>query len=204
MSASYNKYEPKSFDEIILPTQRQKMFKDMIALDFVEPMLFYGAPGTGKSLTASLLSAAAYVIRCDREDSGAATIKKARNASTTCNLEFVDSKRLIVLDEIDQLHSKTQEKLRALLDETNGITSWVATTNHLKRVIEPLRSRMLKIDFNIDKNNLTMILKWRKWLEATYRADKGVEPEEAVLSNALRSFPDARQMILRLTTGYMQ
>lgn len=203
MAASYLKYTPKTFNEIVLPAHIKGMLEAMILKNEIQPMLFYGEPGCGKTLTATLLHQGADVFRCDGDLTNSQVVEYVRAAARTPNVLELDQERLIVLDEVDRLDKQYQDKLRSVIDSTGRFTSFIATTNHLNKISDALKSRFMPVDFNVDRKNLTMRNAWKQRLEQIYRMEFGIEADPKIVGNALIAFPDARNMIAVLFTGHI-
>ena len=203
MAASYQKYAPTDFSQIILPSHIKNELEGMRAKKVIEPMLFYGKPGCGKTLTASLMQEDALLIRCNSENSPSSILSLADRAAKTANVQYPDLPRLIIFDEIDCLSKRNQNNVRALIDDTLGVTAFIATTNHLDALVAPLISRLQPRCFDVDKRNLTVRQDWKARLAWIYRAENGVDAEPQVIENALRAFPDARNMVSTVLTGYL-
>jgi len=104
-------------------------------------MLFHGSCGIGKSMVSALLSDETLILRCDSDDENNDMVSRARCFATSANM-FSDDPKVLVLDEIDCLSTKAQEKVRALMDIAGQCCSFIATTNHPNKVMPALRSRL--------------------------------------------------------------
>lgn len=201
--SAYHQFSPTRFDEIVLPDAVANALKRMAQEDNIQPMIFFGAPGTGKSLTARLLTTNHLHLRCDGRDSPTETLNTAWKAATTINVEDTDTRRLIILDELDRWDTRIQERTRALIDECGQFTSFVATTNYIDEVIPALRSRLKPICFDVEKGNVTMREKWEQRLSTLHQQVHGRPIEEHFLSTLLKHFPDGRNMISSLVSGIL-
>jgi replication-associated recombination protein RarA len=191
--ATYMKYSPKTFDEIVLSPSIKKWLLDMKACDQMENMLFYGQPGIGKSLVASLLGTNVMMIHCDGDVPASECLELAYDAARHVNL-MDDTRRIIVLDEIDRWDRRFQEKVRALITSTGDCATFIATTNHLDKVIDGLQSRLMPICFDVDPANLSIRLQWQKRLVKIFEMETGKKPSKESITQALRYFPDGRRM----------
>ncbi len=200
---AYLNYSPTNLDDIVLPDGLANALRAMVADDNLQPMLFYGAPGTGKSLTATLLTKNHLRLRCDGRDSPTETLNNAWKAATTVNVEDAETRRLIILDELDRWDTRIQERTRALIDECGQFTSFIATTNYIDEIIPALRSRLKPICFDVDKGNLTMKQKWEQRLKSLYLELHSEEVDEQLLAASLRHFPDGRNMMSSLVSGIL-
>ena len=203
MAANYLTHTPKTFDEIILPAQIRGMLEEMVENNSIQPMLFYGEPGCGKTLTATLLQPGADVFRCDSDLTNAQVVENIRRAAWTQKVLEPDQERLIVIDEIDRLDRQYQEKLRSVIDSAGHFTAFIATTNHLNKIVEGLRSRFMRINFDVGRKNVTLRNAWKQRLEQIYLMERGREADPHAIDNALHAFPDARNMIATLLSGYI-
>jgi replication-associated recombination protein RarA len=195
----YIKHNPTDLESAILPPPLRKTFASMVSSGNLQNMLFYGRPGIGKSSTAKLFSTNTRTIRCDGMKTPAELIPDIWRAAASLNM-FDGGRRVLVLDEIDRLSNAAQEKMRAVIDETGGITTFIGTTNEIDDVIPALKSRMTPINFNIEQGNVTVRDLWSTRLAAIFKLEMGAEPTAERLNYALRFFPDGRQMITRLLT----
>jgi replication-associated recombination protein RarA len=198
---AYIQHAPTSLADVILPDSLAIKLNMMASADDIQPMLFYGKPGTGKSLTAKMLTANHQCFRCDGVDSPTETLNMAWKAASTLNLFDLDCRRLIILDEIDRWNEPMQEKIRALIDERGHVASFLATTNYIDEVIPALKSRLTPICFDVEVGNLRMISKWKERMAHLHAEHFGRPIEDSLLKAALSHFPDGRRMMTTLFTG---
>jgi replication-associated recombination protein RarA len=199
---SYMKFSPQTLDDVVLPAALRASFCQMLAVGVVEPMLFYGRPGTGKSLTATLLSPKNHIVfRCDGVDTATKVIDDAWRAASSIDLFEPEIRRVIVLDELDRFSEPMQQKCRALVDGRARVATFIATTNHLDRIIPALQSRLLPVSFDVAKGNITMLATWQEWLVKKYQElyDQPIDADH--LRQCLTYFPDGRRMLSAMVTG---
>lgn len=208
MATMYKKYEPKCFSEIILPNGLKTALAQARTEKTIQPMLFYGEPGRGKTLTATLLRNGAFVLRRnDRLLSQAESIDNARRAATTASIDFIAEEqldRLIIIEEIDRFDANGHGKIADLIDSAGHVASFVATTNHLHRVPAGLTSRLTPVEFAISKNDRILWYAWKDRLTEIYQMEYGCDPDPSSIEKALKSFPDGRAMIQSLAINSIQ
>ena len=148
------KYRPSKLSECVLPLRISKRLEKW-KLKQPNHLIFYGNAGVGKTSTALALakelSPDDYIII---------------NASKNNDDNFINSnvlklmrgislywqKRIIILDESDRLTENAQTSLRRPLEEFSHLCSIIFTFNYDNKVIEPIKSRCLEFDFNLEDN----------------------------------------------------
>ena len=198
--SSYINFEPTSLDEVVLPPLISQSLKEMQANGEIESMIFYGRPGTGKSLTARLLSANCLFLRCDGGRTPTEILATANGAGRTVSFFDDDAKKLIVFDELDSFNSAMQSKVRAVIDECGHNATFIATTNHIGKIIPALRSRLRPVCFDHEPGSITLRSAWEARLRKIHEQRFNFAISDSLLANALRHFPDGRQMITAITT----
>jgi replication-associated recombination protein RarA len=200
MRKNFWNYYPTTMDEVVLTHSIRGILQDMIDEQCIDNILLFGAPGTGKSSVARSISKNHFLITCDCYEGGLKTLSSASQLSTGSSL-FEEGDRILILDNLDRLDERSQEKLSEVIDETPPTTSFIATTQHRYRVIPTLRSRFMQIGLDVEAGNQTVRAQWEKRLAQMYkiRCDKDADAER--IEFALGYFPDARQMFYAVCTG---
>ena len=113
-------------------------------------LLLYGPPGTGKTTFAKLLTKDKECLMLNASDErGISTIRNKVKIFAQFNKQ-----KFIVLDECENLTKDSQTCLRRVLEDCNS-TTFIFITNYFSKIIDPIKSRTLKIRF---KSNLNDIL----------------------------------------------
>ena len=137
------KYRPKTYAEIIGQEHVVEPIKSKG--ENLNDMLFVGPPGCGKTTLA-------YVIA---KETGLPIIEK--NASDERGIAVVrgdikrdsktSGKRIMLLDEADNVTEDAQEALRGIIEKSRG-TIFILTGNKESGIIEPIKSRCSVFRFN--------------------------------------------------------
>ncbi len=146
------RYRPKNIDDIILPVALKTTIEAWLKDGEIPNLLLSGkTPGTGKtSLCHTLI-----------EETGADAM--FLNASLYPNIDILRSKiqgfvstasfdgapKIVVLDEADFLNpNSTQPALRGFIENFSKSARFILTCNFKSKLIEPLRNRLIDIDFD--------------------------------------------------------
>jgi len=146
------KYRPKSIDDIILPNELKITIRSWLRDGEIPNLLLSGkTPGTGKtSLCHTLI-----------KETGAEAM--FLNASLYPNIDILRSKiqgfvstssfdgapKIVILDEADFLNANsTQPALRGFIESFSKSARFILTCNLKNKLIEPLRNRLIDIDFD--------------------------------------------------------
>lgn len=137
------KYRPKTIEELDCSSFLKKFLQNATVNGFPH-LLLYGPPGTGKTTFASLLNPTFELNASD--DRGIEIIRnKIKKVANTV------SKQVIVLDECENLTKDSQTCLRRILEDFPN-TRFIFCTNYYSKIIDPLKSRLLKLKFNLKES----------------------------------------------------
>ena len=196
------KYRPAKLADCVLPNKiklRLEKWKEKMP----NHLIFHGTSGIGKTSTALALakelSKDDYVVINASKDNSVDFIN-SYFLRCMCAPSLYTSKRIIILDEADQLTDKAQTSLRRPLEEYAHMSSVIFTYNYADKIIEPLKSRCFQFDFNIsdneEKNQMKVLCK--KKLKKIIKIEKinicNNDLDEIVYQN----YPDIRKCINQL------
>lgn len=132
------KYRPTKIEELDCPSFLKTFLESSIQNGFPH-LLLYGPPGTGKTTFASLLSPTLQLNASDERGIDVIRNKIKKMANTT-------TQQTILLDECENLTRDSQTCLRRILEDFPN-TRFIFCTNYYSKIIDPLKSRLLKIKF---------------------------------------------------------
>jgi len=192
------KYRPISVKDVIMPNSYKNAFLKMVQGGEIQNLLLYSSyPGSGKT---SLAKAICNDIGSDfmyinaSEDSGIDVLRnEIRRFASGKSIN--GKKKIVILDELDGSKG-LQPGLRGAIEEFHNTCRFIATCNHINKIIPPLRSRFQEFDFNMNLSNLRaeMIPKVIKRICGILTNEK-IEYEEEVIKELVETrYPDVRKM----------
>lgn len=146
------RYRPKNIEDLVVPEDLKKQMREWVQDEQIPNLLLSGrTPGTGKtSLCHTII-----------EETGADAL--FLNASLYPNIDILRNKiqgfvstasfdgnpKIVVLDEADFLNANsTQPALRGFIESFSKNARFILTCNFKQKIIEPLRNRLIEVDFD--------------------------------------------------------
>ena len=144
------KYRPQTIDDIILPEAYKEIFRGYITNNEIPNLLLTSNnPGLGKTSIAKILvkeTNADMLFLNGNLDTGV-DIMRSRVIDFCSSASLDDSPRIILMDEAEQLSPASLGSLKATLESFSNIT-FILTANHINKIQEPVRNRMIHFDFD--------------------------------------------------------
>lgn len=196
------KYRPKTIDECILPESLKKMFREFIDSGELPNFLFSGSAGVGKTTVAKALCneiGAEYLFVNCSEESGIDVLRN-KIKSFASSVSLTSAKKVVILDESDYSNANsTQPALRGFIDEFAGNCRFIFTCNFKNRIIEPLWSRCVNVEFKIDSADKQKIMASFFKRVTNILKHENVEFEPAIVAELIsKHFPDYRRVLNEL------
>lgn len=157
MKSFFDKYTPKSLDEIVGNRKAIEEIKEW-SKEHKKPLFIYGSPGIGKTLTANLLAkelgwAILNTDASDLRDKDA--IKSLFSVACTSNTLFCKT-RLIIIDEIDSIADKRGGEDYGFFSEFEKIIEksiqpivFIANDPYENKKIRPLFEKCQQVKFDL-------------------------------------------------------
>lgn len=194
------KYRPSTIDDCILPVELHKIFTSYLEKKQIPNLLLAGSPGIGKTSVAKALvnqSGSSFLFK----NASIEGIDVLRNEITNfaSTVSFKGGKKYVILDEADHLTHATQPALRAFIEQFSKNCGFILTCNYKNNIIEPLRSRLITVQFTIPKNEREKLLvKTYKKIEKILQLENVEFDPKVLLEIIENNFPDFRKTILAL------
>lgn len=194
------KYRPDSVSGVLMPGNYRRAFQKFVKDGEVPNLLLYSSyPGSGKTSLAKALcnDIDAHSLYFNMsEDSGIDVLRNdIRRFASGKSLD--GKKKIVILDELDQSNSQNLQKgLRGFIEEFQNVCRFIATCNHVNKVIPPLRSRFQEFDFNMNSESIRkeMIPKVFERVLGMLKAERIEHDPDIVRKLVEEKFPDIRKI----------
>ena len=195
------KYRPSKLSECVLPLRICKKLEKW-KLKQPNHLIFYGNAGVGKT-------SAALALAKELSPDNYMIINASKNnddnyinnyvSKLMGSISLYGQKRIIILDESDRITENAQTSLRRPLEEYSHLCSVIFTFNYDDKVIEPIKSRCLEFDFNLNDDEKNEVKKsLTKRLKSIIKKEK-IEITNKELNLIVNSkFPDMRRCLNEL------
>lgn len=192
------RFSPKKLDSFILPNRIKSLFQNGLT----QSMLFYGLQGSGKSSLAKFLGRQHTFLYVNASING--KIEFLRESVTEfCESyqlpldDTVDaSKKVVLFDEINGASDSFFEGLKGFMD-TYPTVIFLATTNHYNKIPDPIKSRMVCVDFSFQnaEEQKAATLGYRRRIGKIIET-VGMTIDDASMQQLLdKCFPDYRKTL---------
>ena len=195
------KYRPQKIDDCILPENIKKTFSDFLNKGEIPNMLLAGPPGVGKTTVAKALCKELgvdyYVINGSDEGRFLDTVRtNAKNFASTVSLTSESKHKVIIIDEADNTTSDVQLLLRASIEEFSKNCRFIFTCNYKNKIIEPLHSRCVVVEFGIQKKHKqTIAVEFFNRLVYILEQEKIDFDKKVIAELVNKHFPDWRRVL---------
>lgn len=153
-------FKPTTVDDCILPKKIKQTFTAYAQEKEFPNLILAGPAGVGKT---SLIKALCSQIDADilfinaSLDRGIGDIRTTVAQYASCSSMF-GGKKVVILDEADNLTQDSQKALRALIEEFQNHCTFALTCNYPHNIIDAIHSRCSVVDFHVrDPKDLALL-----------------------------------------------
>ena len=195
----WEKWRPKTMEDIILLPRIRKAVENGLTRN----MILYGSAGLGKTTLSKILTKNNPCLHINASMETSIDILRNKIDEFCSNMSMFDSAndtKIVFLDEFEGASRQFQEAFKGFIEEHSTIR-FIATTNNLGKIIEPLHSRFLIIDFNSQSIEEEKILKTGifKRIRDVICPAEGIDiSQEDLIKLISKYFPDFRSILVYL------
>lgn len=200
----WEKYRPKSIENIILPNRIKKYFENGISKNYI----FYGNYGTGKTSLARILIGKYSKDKAFLEINSSlyTSIDTLRSdiekfCKTIPIFESIDNNKYVFLDEFDRVSPQYQDALKAFIEQYHNNVRFILTTNHFNKISDGIKSRFTSINFDPQNREEEVEIKkeiFNKIKNDVIPNEKIDISREQLISIINRKFPDIRSIFVEI------
>jgi DNA polymerase III delta prime subunit len=195
------RYRPSTIQDVILSSGLKTKLNQVVNQRGGISLLFYGRPGCGKTTVAKLINPENTVfINCSTNNS-IDTIRWIE--SEFASGMVTGGRRLLLLDEADNLSLDAQAAIRGVSEELSLYNDFVLTANDPNCLSEAVRSRFIPISFDMTYSE-EMIQVIAERLCFICEAEGYTNPDKSLINSVIqKTFPDLRRMVKTLQLELM-
>ncbi|NBP03085.1 MAG: AAA family ATPase [Proteobacteria bacterium] len=207
----WEKWRPKSIDDIILLPRIREHFKNGVSQNYI----FYGHFGTGKTTLARIL-----IGKYDKSkpflelnSSLFTSIDVLRNKiDDFCKFQSImeteSDMKFVFLDEFERVSPQFQDAFKAFIEKYNKNVRFIITTNHIHKISDGIKSRIPQINFdcaNLDEERYIQQQIFLRIRDVILPSENKTLEKQDIVNIVKKNFPDLRKTIVQLqnflTTG---
>lgn len=201
-------YRPISLKECILPLRIESKIQRLINRNDLGHLIFFGSAGTGKTSLAKVLlnmfskNSGLYINASEENDANFIS-RLIRDISS---VSLYQEKRIIILDESDQLTENAQNRLKVPLETHANHNTFIFCCNDISKMTKPIRSRCYEFDFEPLVNskineNEELFDKCVKRVKLITKREKIKTNKKDIERLVQNYYPDYRQVVDKIITN---
>ena len=194
------KYRPHKIADCILPDAMKTTFQEYVNRKEVPNLLLSGTAGIGKTTVAKAMCdeiGIDYLVINGSDNRGISTIQvDVKNYATS--MSFSGGKKVVIIDEADNLTADAQKALRGIIEEVSINCSFIFTCNFKNRIMDAIHSRCSVIDFEANGSKAKMASQFFKRVEHILETEGVTYDKEVVAAVITKHFPDNRRILNEL------
>jgi len=194
------KYRPQTLEDCVLPSGVKKSLLEFRNNgDFPNLLLTSTQPGTGKTTSALALCRELGIedilfINASKETG--IDLLRSRLTEFCSAASWTDKPKVVILDECDNASPQLQAGLRGFIEEFSKNSRFIFTANYKNKLIEPLHSRLIELNYAIPVNERKTVQQEFFKRVVKILKDENITFEPTVVGKVIMAyFPDFRKCL---------
>lgn len=197
------RYRPQTIEDCILPESIKSTFRNYVAQGELPTLLLSGSAGVGKTTIAKALCnevGADYIMINGSDEGRKIDTLRTIVKDFASSISLTDAKKVIIVDEADYMNADSvQPALRSFIEEFSNNCRFIFTCNFKNRIIEPLHSRCVTVEFKIDPvDRQNMAAQFFKRATKILKQENVEFDPKVVAEVVTKHFPDYRRVLNEL------
>jgi len=194
------KYRPSKVSDCVLPENIKNTFQEYVNRKEIPNLLLSGTAGVGKTTIAKSLCGE---VGCDfllmnGSSNRGIDDMRVQVKSYATSMSLTGGRKVIIMDEADNLTADAQKSLRALIEEVSVNCSFIFTCNFKNRILDAIHSRCTVIDFKLNGSKAKMATQFFKRVAWILDQEQVSYDREVVAAVITKHFPDNRRILNEL------
>jgi DNA polymerase III delta prime subunit len=200
----WEKYRPKTLEDIILLPRIRKQFENGVTRNYI----FHGHFGTGKTTLARILvgkydkSKAFLELNSSLYTSIDVLRSDIETFCKTTPMMDVDSDiKYVFLDEFERVSPQYQDAFKAFIEKYHKNVRFILTTNHYSKISPGIKSRFTEINFDCQNLEEEKYLKnsiFKRINDKILPFENKEISKETLISIVSKKFPDFRSIMVEI------
>jgi len=195
------KYRPRTVNDCILPSYLKATFQGMATKNFIPNMTLFGESGMGKTTIARAICDELNIdpLFINSSDERGIDVLRTKVKSYASSMSFDGKRKVVILDEADQMTPEAQGTLRGIIEEFINNCSFILTCNYSNKILPAIRSRCPVQEFKIPKDEKKDIYKQLFERICNILQEENVTYDKKIIVELIgKFFPDFRVLLNRL------
>lgn len=194
-------YRPHTVADCIIPDSLKKIFQQYVDKKEIPNLLLTGSTGTGKTSVAKAMCdeiGADYIFINGSLENGV-DLLRTKVQGFGSSISFTGGRKVIIVDEADNLTSAAQLAFRGVIEELSINCSFIFTCNYRNKIIEAIHSRCATVEFKLEsKEKQPMATAFYKRVVTILNKEAITFDPKVVQRLIVKFFPDYRKVLNEL------